>query len=91
MNYTECPDCGITWEGDEIPIGLYLNNNYTVMEAAHAADHFGWTPENNLCFSINVVGVETEGYDGVSYYLCLECEAMIDRFTGEITRPEDKQ
>ena len=88
MKYTECPRCGIIWEGKEIPLGLYLNNNYTMEEATEWAAHYGWTSENKKCFSINVVGVETEGYDGVSYWHCLECEAIIDRFTGKITANE---
>jgi hypothetical protein len=85
MKYTECPHCGVVWEGSEIHLGLYRTGNYTMEEAIEAASHYGWTPENNLCFSINVVGVETDGYDGISYWHCLECAAMIDRFTGKIT------
>jgi hypothetical protein len=85
MKYTECPHCGITWEGKEIHLGLYLNGNYTMEEAVEAAAYYGWTLENKQRFSINVVGVETSDYDGVSYWHCLECDAMIDRFTAEIT------
>ncbi len=84
MTYTECPHCGIIWEGKEIPIGLYLTGNYTMMEATKAAAYYGWTSKNNLCFSVNVVGVDAAGYDGVSYWHCLECDATIDRFTGEL-------
>jgi len=90
MTYTKCPHCRITWEGKEIPLGLHLNGNYTMKEAIEVAAHYGWTPENKKCFSINMVGVETPDYDGVSYWHCLECDAMIDRFTEKITRPEDE-
>ncbi len=84
MYNTECPKCGITWEGEEIPQGLFSTGNYTVKEAAAWAAHYGWTPENKEKFGINVVGIETEDYDGVSYWLCQGCDAKIDRFTGEI-------
>jgi hypothetical protein len=85
MQHSECPHCGITWEGEEIPHALHKAGPYTMEAAIEAASHYGWTPENNYKFSINVVGVETEGYDGISYWQCLDCGAMIDRFTGEIT------
>jgi hypothetical protein len=89
MTYTECPHCGVTWDGKEIPIGLYINGNYTMEEAVKVAgEYYGWTYENKRCFSINMVGVETPGYDGVSYYQCQKCGAMVDRFTGEITAQE---
>jgi hypothetical protein len=53
------------------------------MEAAIevATEFYGWTQENKACFSINVIGVETGDYDGVSYWECLVCGAKIDRFT----------
>ena len=91
MTYTECPHCGITWEGKEVPLGLHLTGNYTMEEAIKVAAHYGWTPENKRCFSINMVGVETDGYDGISYWYCLACDAMIDRFTGKITAKEAEE
>jgi hypothetical protein len=82
MQHTECPHCGITWEGQEIPHALHKAGPYTLDEAmATAAEFYGWTPENKVCFSINVVGVETRGYDGVSYWECLACGKRTDRFT----------
>jgi len=90
MDYTECPNCGVTWEGLEIPVGLRLTGSYTEAQAIEAATHYGWTPENKKCFSINMIGVETAGYDGVSYWQCLECDTTIDRFTGKVRWPEDE-
>jgi hypothetical protein len=91
MTHSECPHCGITWEGREIHLGLYLSGNYTMEQAIEAADHYGWTHKNKKKFSVNMVGVETPGYDGVSYWQCLKCGAMIDRFTGEITVKPEKE
>jgi len=85
MHHTNCPNCGITWEGKEIPLGLFSTGRYTVREAVEtAAEYYGWTPENKEKFGFNVIGVETPGYDGVSYWLCQGCNAKIARFTGEI-------
>lgn len=85
MNYTECPHCGITWEGDEIPEGLMTTGNYTIEGAREvAAEFYGWTPENKSKFSINMVGIETPGYDGVSFWQCQKCKSLVNRFTGVI-------
>jgi hypothetical protein len=60
-------------------------------QAIEAASYYGWTPENKKCFSINMVGVETPSYDGVSYWQCQACGAMVDRFTGVVTEKEEPQ
>lgn len=81
MHHTECPNCNVTWEGDEIPAGLFSTGDYTVREATEGAKHYGWTPENKKKFGVNVIGVEARGYDGVEYWECQVCGAKIDRFT----------
>lgn len=87
-NATECPACGITWEGGEIPDGLMEAGGYTREEAEEAARSYGWTPENKAKFGVNHIGIEYPGghpahYDGVSEWECTECEARFNRFTGE--------
>lgn len=90
-HHTECPACHITWEGDEIPVGLHrLNPGYypTMEDAIRGAAAYGWTPENKRKFGINVLGVEIPSeYDGIGYWKCLKCGVVVDRFTGEIKCP----
>jgi hypothetical protein len=82
----------VTWEGDEIPAGLLSTGLYGDEEACEvAAESYGWTPENHRKFSINMMGLETKGYDGVSYWLCLKCHTFIDRFTGQEYSKEEAQ
>jgi hypothetical protein len=87
-NQTECPRCGITWEGEEIPMVLAGSGDYNSREEIlEAASHYGWTRHNRKCFSINVIGIEIPGYDGVSIWHCTGCGAHINRFSGEVTVP----
>lgn len=81
-----CPNCGVTWWGAEIPDGLLAHSKMiyrTREDAEKAAAHYGWTKMNKKCFSENVVGVETQDYDGVSYWLCQNCGIYINRWTGK--------
>lgn len=88
---TECPRCGITWVGESIPYGLWQTGQYaTQAEAEEAAEAYGWSPESNLRFNVNVVGVEMPRlYDGVSYWKCLKCGVLVNRFTNEVFGGED--
>jgi len=79
-----CPKCGVNWEGEEIPVGLMTTGHYaTLQDAEAAAASYGWTPENKKTFSINVIGIETPRYNGVSYLRCEVCHATFDRVTFE--------
>lgn len=81
---TNCPKCGVTWEGEEIPIQLLATGHYaTLQDAEIAAAHYGWTPENKRKFNVHVIGIETPKYDGVSYWYCGACQTYFDRWTGE--------
>ena len=83
--HTQCPHCNITWEGEEIPVGLMATGHYVTMEDAEkAASLYGWTRENKRPFHINVIGIETESYDGVSFWHCTVCDTYFDRFTGQM-------
>lgn len=85
---SNCPACGVTWEGGEIPDRLMETGHYTREQAEKAAAYYGWTPENKLKFGVNHVGIEYSydhpaHYDGVSEWKCTECEARFNSFTGE--------
>ena len=88
VSLKECPACGVTWEGVEIPDGLMSVSNYTRERAEEVARTYGWTPENKARFGANHIGVEygyghPARYDGVSEFICTECDARFNRFTGE--------
>lgn len=89
MDMKHCPACGITWEGDLIPIGLYKNNpEMTWKEAIEHAEHYGWTFENEKRFGVNYIGIEytydhPAHYDGVSEWKCTVCNARFSRWTGK--------
>lgn len=84
----ECPTCGIPWEHEET-ITEYFFRAYTEngipdyiltkgikdikMAAASSASAFGCRPETPHHFGDNVVGVETDDYDGVSWWCCTVC------------------
>ena len=83
MMFSQCPHCGITWEGEEVPVRLMATGHYTTLaDAEKAAANYGWTPENQHKFNINVIGVEIPDYDGVSYWHCTGCGTYFDRWTG---------
>lgn len=45
-----CPNCGISFRGKEIP-DAFVDRGYTREEAeARASAFYGWTPENKKCF-----------------------------------------
>lgn len=51
-----CPTCNISFVGKEIPDGLMDTGGYkSRQEAEKAAEGYGWTPENKLTFTVNVV------------------------------------
>ncbi|MHC4301383.1 MAG: hypothetical protein ACYS7Y_29295 [Planctomycetota bacterium] len=83
---SECPRCGVTWLGEEIPFGLMATGNYASFDdAREAAADYGWTLENKLRFNVNVVGLEDGSYDGVAYWQCTRCKCTVDRFTNKVT------
>lgn len=63
-------------------------HGYTRKEAEQAAEHYGWTPENGLQFSVNIIGIQyandnPEHHDGVSEWRCV-CGARFNRWTDEL-------
>lgn len=81
----KCPECDTSWDSElSIPEELMLMDPeyYDTWEkATEAASYYGWTADNNRAFAAaNVIGIEVEGYDGVSYWHCTECGAYNKRF-----------
>ena len=68
-----CPGCGVSWVGEEIPQGLYSTGYYATMEdAREAAKSYGWTEENKKCFR-NEIAQYCELRDCVVAYKCCDC------------------
>lgn len=89
MNQDSCTHCGISWlSNNTMPEDLLAANpGYykTLEQAKEGAKNYGWTPENDKRFSINVLGIEyLYGYDGVSEWQCLNCGARYGRWSGKL-------
>jgi len=85
-----CPECNITWEQEETIYEFFLNQHGDKEKAMKTASLYGHTEEDPKHFSINVVGVEDPSkYDGVSFWLCTNCQRLFDRWTMEDLEDED--
>lgn len=65
----------------------YINDSYGVsayVAALHTASMYGCTSETPRHFGINVIGIEDYSYDGISYWGCTNCGAVVGRFTGYV-------
>ena len=90
MDIKKCPNCGVPWERKENIYEFFRHNRgYSKKDAAEAADMYGCTKEHPKHFGINVVGIETEQYDGVSYWKCEKCGIVFDRWTMKKTTIKD--
>ena len=86
----QCPECNITWEMKESIYEFFLNQHGDSIKAYHDAKLYGDSAEDPKHFSINVVGVEDPSkYDGVSFWLCTNCQRLFDRWTMEEVKNED--
>lgn len=73
-----CPSCGKDLEADDI-YEHFLKLGFSAQEALIKAEMFGWTKENPKRFG-RCIGVETEQYDGITWWLCPYCETAWKRF-----------
>lgn len=90
MDIKKCPTCGVAWQQAENIYDFFKNERgYSKEKAAEAAEMYGCTKENPRHFGINVVGIETEKYDGVSYWKCDKCGTVFDRWTMKETTIDD--
>lgn len=72
-----CPNCNTSWIGDSIPDGLMKTGHYKNREEAEkAATSYGWTPENNKCFRLEI-GISDRIEDRIIAYECPECKFRI--------------
>ena len=76
-----CPKCNIAWEEEKTIYDHFLSTGKNEEEAREAAASYGDTKETPKHFGKNCVGIETEEYDGVSYWKCTSCNAVFDRWT----------
>ncbi len=85
-----CPKCDADWRSSEIPReslakGYYGHESPCERKRAWDADYSESTP--CTCpprFFSRLVGIEIPGkYDGVSEWMCPDCETRWDRWTGE--------
>jgi len=82
MKTDKCPACGVTWLGKDIA-DTFESNGHSRAKAEEIADFYGWSLENRLRFQVNMIGIETGGYDGVTYWQCMTCGKTFNRWTGE--------
>lgn len=76
MTNTNCPHCGVTLIGDEIPVALFKANPefYPTMEdAVSGAKHYGWTNENRKTFTINCVYIKHVDNKVNNFWRCKCC------------------
>lgn len=87
LNFKNCPDCGSSWEGEDIYEAFRKHVFYKDKTDAelkqYVYDHYKWSEQNKKSFK-RVIGIEIQGqYDGVSYFQCPDCRQTYNRFTGE--------
>ena len=76
-----CPNCNTPWEEKETIYDHFRGKGYSKEAAAESAESYGCTKGNPKHFGKDVMGIETDNYDGVSYWACQKCEATFDRWT----------
>ena len=80
-----CPACQANLIGEDI-FKYFKDRGAPEEEALRIAEMYGWTPENPKHFR-EVIDIETEQYDGVSFYMCPKCQSYWRRF--EWTKKEE--
>ena len=81
MHTKNCPKCNTEWEEKENIYETFIRQGKTKEESSIAAEMYGCTKENPQYFGKDVIGIETDKYDGVSYWECQQCKTVFDRFT----------
>jgi hypothetical protein len=96
----KCKNCGASWREDrDIATFLFeeFRNKYRTREMAEeTAEMYGWTPENQLSFGKDVVGVQyqhnhPQAYDGISEWQCCKCGARIGRWSGKVLADDESE
>jgi len=76
-----CPACKADLEGDLI-FDTFMEKHGDEGKALKICEMYGATKTTGRWK--RQIGIETPDYDGVSYWKCPDCNAVWDRFTGEI-------
>ena len=90
MNLEQCPVCGISFVGLEIPEGLLAGNpdyyeDMSREELEKSASYYGWTQENKRYFTINCVYVKDMYNWRNNHHECTNCDAKF-AWEGEYKR-----
>ena len=85
MHPEKCPKCKIAWQKEENIYDHFVNQGETKEKATEIASFYGCTKETPKHFGVNVMGIETEEYDGVSYWECTSCKTVFDRWTMKVS------
>jgi hypothetical protein len=84
-----CPKCHADWRAGEIPRDSVARGSYGHL--APCERQLPWQlmdgATNAPCtcprrYFSHLIGVETPGYDGVSFWMCPACSTRWDRWTG---------
>lgn len=93
-----CPKCHADWRGSEIPIEFVRRGHYGHRPPCERQMPWqlvdGATNAPCTCpprYFSHLIGIETPGYDGVSWWMCPACSTRWDRWTRrEVANIEDK-
>jgi len=82
---TRCPKCDVTWQETQSIYQTFLGRfNNDPIKARESSEMYGCTEESPKYFGKNVTGIEVQGkYDGVSFWKCIPCATVFDRWTME--------
>lgn len=81
MSPKYCPKCNITWEQKENIYDHFRLKGHTKEESTEYAESYGCTKETPRHFTANMIGIENKSYDGVSFWQCLDCHSVFNRWT----------
>lgn len=81
MHPKNCPNCETPWEEEENIYDYFRRQGKSKEEAARTAEMYGCTKNSPRHFGKDMVGIETDKYDGVSYWQCQKCSTIFDRWT----------
>lgn len=81
--YKKCPTCKIAWEEEESIYEYFFLKYGDSAKARAIAEQYGDIPGHPKHFGKNVTGIYDREKDGVTHWLCTNCQSIFDRFTME--------
>ncbi len=73
-----CPNCDKDLRGKDI-LAVFLEKYGDYNKALETAEMYGYSV-NKPQYFMDVIGIETEQYDGITWWKCPHCEALWKRF-----------